>query len=78
MQEHAENIKIISQEMYEKLTLKRQSSLEKINKNRIVVNINRNKPLSTKTFPQKSKVKESDKYKKVNKPIVEKSYVIHT
>ena len=78
MQEHAENIKIISQEIHEKLTSKQQSSLEKINKNRNVVNIDPKKPLFTKTFPQKSKVKESDKYKKVNKPIVEKSNVIHS
>lgn len=73
MQEHADNIKIISQELHDKLTSQRQSSLDKLNQNRKEVNIDPNKPLFAKTFPQKSKVKESDKYKKVNKPIVEKN-----
>lgn len=78
MQEHAENIKLISQELHQKLTSQQQSSLDKMNKNRNVVNIDPNKPLYAKTFPQKSKVKELDKYKKIDKPIVEKSNVITT
>lgn len=78
MQEHAENIKLISQELHQKLTSQQQSSLDKMNKNRNVVNIDPNKPLYAKTFPQKSKVKELDKYKKIDKPIVEKSNVIIT
>lgn len=70
IQEHSENLKIINEEIHEKLTSKQKSNLDKLNKNRQEnIEIDPDKPLYTKTFPKRSKMKETNKYKEIPKPV---------
>lgn len=77
IQDHSENIKIINKEIYNKLTFQQKSNLEKANVNRqSEIQIDPTKPVFTKTFAQKSKAKEANKYKKVHSPIIDHENVI--
>lgn len=77
IQDHSENIKIINQEIYNHLTSQQNSNLDKVNTDRQrEIHIDPTKPVFTKTFAQKSKVKETNKYKKVHTPVTDNKNVI--
>jgi len=77
MLDHSENIKQINENIYEKLTSQRKKKLGKTNLSRETeIPIDVNKPLFAKSFVQKSKVKEQNKYKKVLNPVIDQENVI--